>query len=209
MIRGLNNELAEEVLNRVPTGEMHRFDERSRVLAIELAAHLGLSTHLDLNFLPLSVKSSSTAITSILEAADRRGIPHERIVLEILESEIIGDLSGFQAAVDEYRGSGLVFAIDDFGAGYAGLNLLADFQPNIIKLDMHLVRGIERKGPRQAIVRGILRTCRDLGIDIIAEGVETLEEYEWLRSEGIELFQGMLFAEPAFERLSKSIRLPR
>ena len=115
----------------------------------------------------------------------------------------------FTSEVNKYRSSGLLFAIDDFGSGYAGLNLLAEFQPNLIKLDMHLVHGIEHKGPRQAIVRGILRTCLDLGIDIIAEGVETADELDWLRSEGIDLFQGYFLAKPAFEQLPATIYCPK
>lgn len=73
---------------------------------------------------------------------------------------------------------------------------------------MNLVRGIERNGPRQAILRGIARTCLDLGIDLIAEGVETVEEYAWFRAEGIELFQGFLLAKPVFDRLSTDFYLP-
>ena len=102
---------------------------------------------------------------------------------------------------------GVQFAIDDFGAGYAGLNLLADFQPDTLKLDMSLVRDVESKGPRQAIVRGVIRTCQDLGIDIVAEGVESLGEYGWLRCEGISLYQGYLFARPAFRALPE-VRFP-
>lgn len=63
------------------------------------------------------------------------------------------------------------------------------------------MRDVHRKGPRQAITRGVLRTCEDLGIEVVAEGVETLDEYRWLSDEGIYLFQGYLFARPAFERL--------
>ena len=66
---------------------------------------------------------------------------------------------------------------------------------------MVLVRDVHSKGPRQAITRGVLRTCEDLGIDVIAEGVETIDEYHWLFDEGIHLFQGYLFAKPGFERL--------
>jgi len=102
-----------------------------------------------------------------------------------------------------YRGLGLLMAIDDFGAGYSGLNLLADFQPDQIKLDMKLIRGIEWHGPRQAIVRAINQICLDLGIDVIAEGVETELEYAWLASQGIHLFQGYLFAKPGFESFPK------
>ena len=94
-------------------------------------------------------------------------------------------------------------AIDDFGAGYSGLNLLADFQPDQIKLDMKLIRGIEWHGPRQAIVRAINQICLDLGIDVIAEGVETELEYAWLASQGIHLYQGYLFAKPGFESFPK------
>lgn len=208
LIRGRDGEPSAYLLRQVSTSDMHRFDEQSRTVAIELAARMGLSTHLNLNFLPLSLESSPTAITSIVSAARRYDIRPEQVVLEILERELVNDFDRFKASVNKHRGSGLSFAIDDFGAGYAGLNLLAEFQPDYIKLDMHLVRNIERSGPRQAIVRGILRTCLDLGIDIIAEGVETKEEYEWLRNEGIELFQGWLFAKPAFERLPRTFHLP-
>jgi len=101
--------------------------------------------------------------------------------------------------MNEYRGLGVKVAIDDFGAGYSGLNLLANFQPDQIKLDMFLVRGIEGHGPRQAIVRATCQACRDLGIDVIAEGVETVEEYAWLMHAGVRLFQGYLLAKPGFE----------
>jgi EAL domain-containing protein (putative c-di-GMP-specific phosphodiesterase class I) len=77
--------------------------------------------------------------------------------------------------------------------------LLSNFQPDQIKLDMALIRGIECHGPRQAIVRAIGQVCVELGIDVIAEGVETVEEYSWLESAGLQLFQGYLFATPAFE----------
>ena len=208
LIRGLDNTSAEQVLKQVSPAEMHKFDEQSRILAIELAASMGISTLLNLNFLPLSLETSPTAITSILSAAERCNLRTDHIVLEILEREIISDFDRFKKTVNAHRGAGLFFAIDDFGAGHAGLNLLAEFQPEFIKLDMHLVRDVDRKGPRQAIVRGIARTCLDLGIDIIAEGVETEEEYRWLLGEGIYLYQGRLFAAPAFEKLQRTIYLP-
>lgn len=208
LIRGRANEPAARVLQQIDPARAPEFQERILIEAIELASRLGLSVRLDVNVLPSSLSTSPTAITSVLEAAARCRLRPEQIVLEVLESEIIQDLDGFAAAVDAHRHSGLVFAIDDFGAGHAGLNLLADFQPDLIKLDMHLVRGVERRGPRQAIVRGIVRTCLDLGIEIIAEGVETGAELSWLRREGIELFQGMLLAGPAFEELSPAFSLP-
>jgi len=81
--------------------------------------------------------------------------------------------------------------------------MLADFQPDQIKIDMNLVRGIEGNGPRQAIVRAVVQVCGDLGIDVIAEGVETLAEYDFFVEHGVRLFQGYLFARPEFESLPR------
>jgi EAL domain-containing protein (putative c-di-GMP-specific phosphodiesterase class I) len=120
-------------------------------------------------------------------------------VIEVTEGEVIVDTAHFAELINEYRALGMKFAIDDFGAGYSGLNLLVNFQPDQIKLDMFLVRGIDGHGPRQAIVRAIDQVCFDLGIDVIAEGVETIAEYEWLADQGVRLFQGYLFAKPGFE----------
>ncbi len=209
LIRGRNNEPAGHVFKQVGPAELHAFDERSRVVAIELAASLGLPGRLNLNFLPMSLLTSPTAISSILETLDRCALNSKQIVLEVLEREIIEDYDRFLAAVDEHRASGLQFAIDDFGSGHAGLSLLAHFQPDFVKLDMDLIRDIDSSGPRQAIVRGILHTCRDLGVDTIAEGVETKAEYGWLQHQGVQYYQGYLLGRPAFEQLPTKVQLPR
>ena len=79
--------------------------------------------------------------------------------------------------------------------------MLAEFQPDIIKLDMAMVRDIDRDPVRQAIVQGILGVCKALNIDVIAEGIESLAELRLLQGMGVHLFQGYLFAKPAFEQL--------
>ena len=203
LIRGHDHESVSELLSHVKNSNIHQFDANCRIQAIKVAASLGIDTHLNLNVLPESLQTLPQSIDNILDTAKACGIFAEQIVIEILEHEFIENPERFASFASQYRSAGLLFAIDDFGSGYAGLNLLADFQPDFIKLDMNLVRGINRKGARQAIVRGIIRTCFDLGIDIIAEGVESEAEYEWLHNEGINLFQGFLFARPEFEYLPK------
>ena len=94
---------------------------------------------------------------------------------------------------------GFLTAIDDFGAGYAGLNLLADFQPDIVKLDMHLVRRIDSSPARQAIVGGVVKTCHELNITVLAEGVEAAGERDYFIHAGVALMQGYLFARPALQ----------
>lgn len=201
LVRGRNGESAYSVLSAVQAEDLYDFDEQLRVSAIRLAAKLGNRFSLNLNFLPGGLEQSQTAISSTINAAKECGTPPELVTIEISESEIIRDLTGFARLIDIERQSGIKMSIDDFGAGYAGLNLLAELQPDSIKLDMQLIRGVESRGPRQAIVRGIQRTCLDLGIDVIAEGVETEAEYRWLHGEGVELFQGYLFGKPLFEEL--------
>jgi EAL domain-containing protein (putative c-di-GMP-specific phosphodiesterase class I) len=198
LIRGPGNESAYKILEQVAAERLVEFDRRARVEAISLASRLGINTHLNLNLMPQSLHSPASILTT-LEAANCENFPLDRLVLEVTEEAAIYDQVHFAEAINEHRGRGLKLAIDDFGAGYSGLNLLADFQPDQIKLDMKLIRGIERHGPRQAIVRASFQLCGDLGIDVVAEGVETVEEYEWLANEGICLFQGYLFAKPSFQ----------
>lgn len=208
LLRGINQESAKHVLDSVPPEQINDLDSRSRLFALQMAAHLQLTTHINLNLVPSTVMNDPSAIPNVIETAEKYGLRPEQLVLEILESEVIEDFDAFAAAIRKYRGTKLRFAIDDFGAGHAGLNMLAEFQPNLIKLDMNLLRGVDYKGPRQAIIRGIMVTATELGIDVIAEGVETPEEFEWLKDQGIWLFQGYLFAKPSFEQLSPLLNWP-
>ena len=99
--------------------------------------------------------------------------------------------------MESYRAFGFTTAIDDFGAGYAGLTLLADLRPDILKIDMALVRGIDTSVARRSIVANLLRTATELGIRCIAEGVETAEELATLRQIGVRLCQGYFLGRPA------------
>jgi EAL domain-containing protein (putative c-di-GMP-specific phosphodiesterase class I) len=198
LIRGRGGESAYRILGQVPTERLVEFDQKARAEAIGLAARLGIGCRLNLNIMPQGL-GSPESIVSAMAAATRAHLPLESLILEVTESAAIDNPGRFAEIANEHRGLGVRFAIDDFGAGYSGLNLLADFQPDLIKLDLKLVRGIERLGPRQAIVRAVGHACLDLGIDVIAEGVETVEEYRWLANAGIRLFQGFLFARPGFE----------
>lgn len=189
------------LLERVPADMRYQFDEDSRAAALALAIRLGLNCHLNLNFLPQGLYATDRSVASTLSAAARHALPIDGVILEITESEFVADYAHFGQRLNEFRSVGLRLAIDDFEAGYSGLNMLADFQPDQIKIDMNLVRGIESHGPRQAIVRAVVQVCGDLGIDVIAEGVESLAEYDCFVEHGARLFQGYLFARPGFESL--------
>ena len=139
--------------------------------------------------------------TTLLEAAQQFDFPLERLMFEVTEVERIEDPSHLKRIFDEYSKRGFTTAIDDFGAGYSGLNLLASFQPHVIKLDMALTRNIHADVVRQAIVAGIVQVAVRLNIEVIAEGIETIAERDVLTELGIRYMQGYLYARPGFERL--------
>jgi EAL domain-containing protein (putative c-di-GMP-specific phosphodiesterase class I) len=201
LVRGRGGEGAGAVLAQVDDGNRYAFDQTCRVTAIELASRLGLAGMLSINFLPNAVYRAETCIRATLEAAAKLDFPPDRLMFEVTESEQVRDQQHLKTIFDEYRRQGFTTAIDDFGAGHSGLNLLADFQPDIVKLDMALTRNVDTDRVRRAIVSGIVRLCEELGIRLVAEGIETAGECLALQDEGIELFQGYLFARPGFEAL--------
>ncbi|MEE3717114.1 EAL domain-containing protein [Tumidithrix elongata RA019] len=201
LVRGLNNESAGQVFENVNDSNRYRFDQSCRTKAIKLAAHLGCQAFLSINFMPNAVYRPELCIRTTIEAAETFGFPISQIIFEITEGEKVEDITHVREIVQYYKAKGFKTAIDDFGAGYAGLNLLAELQTDIIKLDMALIRGIDQNKSRQAIVKGILQVCKELSITTIAEGVETYEELAILQTFGIELFQGYYFAKPAFQSL--------
>lgn len=155
------------------------------------------------SFLPNAVYRPEACIRTTLEAARKYNFPTENIIFEVTEGEKVQDRHHLVNIFSEYRRMGFRTAIDDFGAGYAGLNLLAEYQPHIIKIDMDLVRDIDQLKAKQAIVEGIVLICKKLGIDVLAEGIENKAERDFLKSLGIDLMQGYLFCKPAFMALGK------
>ncbi|KNY19111.1 EAL domain-containing protein [Methylobacterium sp. ARG-1] len=203
LVRGTDGQGAGQILGMVDERNRYKFDQACRVKAIELAGQLfqDVETRLSINFMPNAVYEPAACIRATLEAARRVGFAHRQIMFEFTENERMTDVAHVQRIIAEYRKQGFVTALDDFGAGYAGLNLLASFQPDFIKLDMDLIRGIATTPARQTIVAGVIMMARQLGIVMIAEGVETEAELMALRAAGIQLFQGYLFARPAVASL--------
>jgi EAL domain-containing protein (putative c-di-GMP-specific phosphodiesterase class I) len=204
LVRGLAQEPAAAVMAQLNQENLYAFDQACRVRSIELASRLGLvatGAMLSINFIPSAVYRPEACIRSTVQAATRLNFPLDRVMFEITEGEKIRDHAHLSAIIGEYKRRGFLTAIDDFGAGYAGLNLLAQFQPDILKIDMELTRNIHERRASRAIVAAILSVCRELGIRPIAEGIETREELRALEDLGMELFQGYLFARPGFEAL--------
>jgi EAL domain-containing protein (putative c-di-GMP-specific phosphodiesterase class I) len=210
LVRGTKGEPAGEILGRVTPESRYAFDQKCRVKAIETATRVGLldtGAKLSINFLPNAVYSPKACIQLTLKTAAATGMPIDRLIFEFTENEEMAEPDHVANIVRTYQAMGFGTALDDFGAGHAGLALLAQFQPDIIKLDMELVRGIEASLPRRIIVGGVARMCRELGITLIAEGIETEDELSAIRSLGIRYVQGYLIARPMFEGLPAIARM--
>ena len=201
LVRGVNGEGAADILAKVNDSNRYRFDQACRVKAIELAATLGLTKLpdclLSINFLPNAVYRPETCIRATLEASRTFDFPTDRIMFEVTEGERVQDASHLVGIFHEYRRQGFTTAIDDFGAGYSGLNLLATFQPQVLKLDMELTRDIDTLPVKQAIVSGIALVAQKLGITLVGEGIEREAERDTLFDLGVRYQQGYLFARPA------------
>jgi EAL domain-containing protein (putative c-di-GMP-specific phosphodiesterase class I) len=119
-----------------------------------------------------------------------------RVILEITERAKLEKIGNVQNRIARLRELGFRIAIDDIGAGYPGLNSFAMIQPDIVKLDITLVRNVEADGVKKKLVRVLTDLCHDLDITVVAEGVETVAERDTLIELGCDLFQGYLFARP-------------
>jgi EAL domain-containing protein (putative c-di-GMP-specific phosphodiesterase class I) len=201
LVRPIGGGGAAQVLNQIDEHNRYAFDQACRVRAIELAASLELDALLSINFLPNAVYQPAACLAKTFEAAKRTGFPLHHLMFEVTENEPARDVSHLQSIFTEYKKHGMITAIDDFGAGHSGLNMLADFQPDILKIDMALTRAIAADPVRRKIVAAIVMLCQSLNVSVIAEGVESLQEAVTLRDLGVRLFQGYFFARPGLEQL--------
>jgi EAL domain-containing protein (putative c-di-GMP-specific phosphodiesterase class I) len=205
LARGPRGEPARTVLEQVKAANIYSFDQQCRVTAIELAARLGIAERgamLSINFMPNAVYEPRACIRLTLQAAERVRFPRERIIFEFTETERL-DTAHTLSILESYRDMGFKTAIDDFGAGYAGLGLLTRFRPDIVKLDMELIRGVHDDAVKRKILGHVITLLRDLEIVPLAEGVETAAEQAVLADLGVDLMQGYLFSKPAFEALGE------
>jgi EAL domain-containing protein (putative c-di-GMP-specific phosphodiesterase class I) len=133
---------------------------------------------------------------SLFAASSPLSAVAKRVVLEITERAPLEKIKDANGRVAQLRAMGYRIAVDDLGAGYAGLTSFAQLEPEVVKVDMSLIRGLDQSPTKQKLLRSIVGLCRDLEIKMIAEGIETPEERDTLVRLGGDLCQGYLFARP-------------
>ncbi|HEV8698096.1 MAG TPA: EAL domain-containing protein [Candidatus Limnocylindrales bacterium] len=177
-------------------GRTVELDLASLTTSITAYARLGLTGSLTLNISPRTLESDQFSVHGLVQLLQRHAVDPGRIVLELTEREAVEEMEQLIRAVDACRAAGMRIAADDVGAGNAGLRLLSQLRFDIVKIDLSLVQG----GAVRATSQEIVRTLKDLadrwGALVIAEGIETAEQLEFVRSLGIRAGQGYLLGRP-------------
>jgi diguanylate cyclase len=178
-------------------GRTVELDLASLTTSITSFAGLGLPGSLTLNISPRTLESDQFSVHGLVKLLQRHGVEPGRIVLELTEREAVEEMEQLIRAVEACRAAGMRIAADDVGAGNAGLRLLSQLRFDIVKIDLSLVQG----GAVRATSQEIVRTLKDLadrwGALVIAEGIETAEQLEFVRSLGIRAGQGYLLGRPS------------
>jgi EAL domain-containing protein (putative c-di-GMP-specific phosphodiesterase class I)/AmiR/NasT family two-component response regulator len=158
-------------------------------LALPALDHLPNDIYVSINVDPTT--ASSTKLAAIVERW-----PAERIVIELTEHAPAKDYPSLREALDAFRRSGVRIAVDDAGAGFASLRHILELSPDIIKLDISIVRNIDTESSQRALASALVAFAHEIGTDLIAEGVETAEEAIALDLLGVRLIQGYFVARP-------------
>jgi len=186
---------------------------------VQLAARCGLLRELDLHVLRVATREAARwsahdghvasvavnlsgllpadpgFVAAVTDAVTAGGLAWNRLVLELVESSLVELPPHARAAMDELAARGVRFAVDDFGTGWSGLARLRELPAQVVKLDRSFVSGVAADPADRAIARTVLELAAVLGCEVVAEGVETPEQYRALRELGVELMQGWLFAK--------------
>ena len=178
----------------VQSGVLWELGRAAREVSVQALESIPKHIKLFMNLHPAEVEDPELA--TFREHAIAR-----RIVFEITERASIPDYARFRSIITELSKGGYEFAIDDLGAGYAGLNAVALLSPDFIKIDMAMVRNIHLAPQRASLIRRIVDFANDVGIRLVAEGIETREEADVIEDLGCHLAQGYFYGRP-------SIRLP-
>lgn len=208
LVRGLSGESAASVIDAIRPENQFFFDQACRMRALQVASRLGIREPIHLNCSHVRPENLALTITTTRECAEEHGIDPSQVVLEFGQLEPLGNPRELHAVRVEAEKVGFRVLADNFGANEVGLKRLVVFKPHYAKIDRSLISGIEASVRRQALVSGILATCRLLGVTVIAGGVERKEELNWLTNAGVDFAQGYLFARPTFESAPR-VRMER
>jgi EAL domain-containing protein (putative c-di-GMP-specific phosphodiesterase class I) len=173
---------------------LERLPELGR--AIRAAASLPSARMPEGSMLFVNLHSNDLLDDELFDTMRPLALVAKQVVLEITERASLSHIRDVQARVARLRAMGFRIAVDDLGAGYAGLTSFAQLEPEVVKLDMSLVRNVHEQPTKQTLVRTMITMCHELGMQVVAEGIETAAERDAIVAAGCDLMQGYFFAKP-------------
>jgi EAL domain-containing protein (putative c-di-GMP-specific phosphodiesterase class I) len=185
------------------TGLLYNLDRQCREGAVHAAAKHKVQSNVFINFRPTSIYNPEFCLRDTEGWVRKLNLDPAALVFEVVESEEVGDIAHLKRILDYYKSHGFRVALDDVGSGYASLNKFVQLAPDVIKLDLELIRDIHKTEVKQAVARALTQIGHDSGCKVLAEGVETADEFAWIKHLGVDFVQGYYFARPAEEPLSK------
>ena len=176
---------------------LFQLDMSGRRAAVLAACKYKIKDKVFINFTPNAIYDPTHCLHSTVRMIDSGGLSRDQVVFEVTESEKLPDMDHLAKIVRYYRDEGFAVALDDVGAGYASLNVLLGLKPDYVKLDMNLIRDVHLDPAKAVVARKLLEASAELGLKTVAEGVETRQEWDWVKEHGADYAQGYYFARPA------------
>lgn len=177
-----------------------QFDQLAMQTCIQTAYHKKPKGKIFMNMAPSCLEKS---FDLILDLVLRLELDPHQIVFELIEIEKIQDYERFKKFLDACKQKGFSIAMDDVGSGYSSLQALALLEPQYIKIERKIIENIHKEKPKQAILHALLQVAREMGIEVLGEGIERKEELRYLMQQGIRLGQGYLFSRPVPKPMEK------
>ncbi|WP_254424094.1 EAL domain-containing protein [Thalassospira marina] len=210
LIRAIDNSGAMIAPNRLfdaasSADLLFQLDRAARAANVRNAHAAGID-NVFINFTPSSIYDPNSCLRSTINVVNECGFDRSKVVFEVIETDKVYSVDHLRAILKSYRDSGFRVALDDVGSGYSTLNMLSQLRPDIIKIDRELIDHVDQDIYKQAITSKLIDLAKQIGIEVVAEGVERQEELDFLLDRGVDFVQGFLLGRPAPTRFGANAR---
>lgn len=178
-------------------------DRACRESSLKTAAIKNIRAKVFINFIPTAIYDPNHCLQSTVKWANSLEFDPKNVIFEVVESENIEDIEHLKNILNFYKSKGFMVALDDVGSGYSSLNMIVQLLPDIVKVDREIVKDIDKNRANQSVFTAIVNIAKENNITVLAEGIETKEEYLYLKDNGASLVQGYYFAKPSSEPIRK------
>lgn len=208
LARGVNDDgtlvYPDKLFKWAKDGDMLFYLDRAcRESSLKTAAIKNIRAKVFINFIPTAIYDPNHCLQSTVKWANSLEFDPKNVIFEVVESENVEDIEHLKNILNFYKSKGFIIALDDVGSGYSSLNMIVQLHPDIVKIDREIIKDIDKNKANQSVFGAIVKIAKDNNIIVLAEGIETKEEFLYLKENGASLAQGYYFAKPSSEPIRK------